>query len=327
MLLIFFFLFIVEIFTGFLLRNSKYIPKSLICIFREYYMLHDRLVIQAVPDLSNYDKDLFYILQSGQFIFQNREFKNTFLVDSIGMRDDEKSLEFPEVIACGDSYTMGWGVEQKQSFPEIIENQLKTKVLNAGISSYGTVRELQSLKRIKTDSLKYLIIQYSDNDYEENREFIQNHFHLKISSEETYKETCRGHIKHHKYFLFKHVIFLPKIIAKWIMGKPVGTFDAEIPDENLNEQKAFLEVVNYTDFLPENITIIVFNMDYRKSKADFIPMLKKEIENYPELKKKMLMIDFSKSLTNEYFYILDDHLTAEGHRLVAGRILDQIKLN
>jgi len=322
---ILFFLVIIEFLTGFFLRNPEHIPHKLLAIFREYYMINDRFVIQAVPDFSIYDDELLYTLKPGRFNFKNREFNNSFQVNSLGMRDDENSLQFPEIIACGDSYTMGWGVSQNESFPEIIEHKIKKRVLNTGISTYGTVREILSLKGLKTDSLKYLIIQYSDNDFEENRDYIRNNFSLKITSKVEFEALCNKHVKNQNYFPFKHIIFFPKIIAKWIIGKPVGVFDAGKSVVVLSEQKAFLQIINQAKFLPENIKIIVFNLDYRKSKADFIPLLIKELENFPELKKKMILIDFSKSLNDNHFYILDDHLNSKGHLFIAESIIHQLK--
>ena len=48
----------------------------------------------------------------------------------------------------GDSYAMGWGVEQGESFPEILEAATGLRVLNAGVPSYGTPRELLMLERL-----------------------------------------------------------------------------------------------------------------------------------------------------------------------------------
>jgi len=321
------FLLIIEIIIGFYLRHPAKIPSKFLDVFREYYMINDRIVIQASPEFAIYNPVLCYTLKPGEFVFSNREFSNHFNVNSFGLRDDELSVDYPQIIVCGDSYAMGWGVEQNESFAEIIENQLKIKVLNAGISSYGTARELLSLKNLNTDSLKYLIIQYSDNDFTENSDFVANQFKLKITPIEDYTQMCRKHVRNQKYFLFKHVIFFPKIIAKWIIDKPLGVFDAEKPADNQNEQKTFLQIIENATFLPKDIKIIVFNMDYRKSKSDFIPQLQKEINSFPELKSKMVMFDFSKTMTDHYFYILDDHLNTKGHQLIAKSIIQYISKN
>ena len=63
---------------------------------------------------------------------------------------------------------MGWGVEQDEAFPSVLEELLSRKVLNAAISSYATAREFGMLERIDLSRARYLIIQYASNDFEEN---------------------------------------------------------------------------------------------------------------------------------------------------------------
>jgi hypothetical protein len=89
------------------------------------------------------------------------------------LRDDEESLFSPEIVVVGDSQAMGWGVSQDLTFSSLLENALGKPILNAAISSYGTARELKILERIDLSNLKFLIIQYSDNDYRENRTYYQ----------------------------------------------------------------------------------------------------------------------------------------------------------
>ncbi|MCH2195432.1 hypothetical protein [Kordia sp.] len=53
--------------------------------------------------------------------------------------------------------------------------------MNTPISTYGTAREFKLLQQVNT-SLQYIIVQYCDNDYEENQLYHQNANTLKISS-------------------------------------------------------------------------------------------------------------------------------------------------
>ncbi|HEY6505513.1 MAG TPA: hypothetical protein VIZ28_16175 [Chitinophagaceae bacterium] len=52
------------------------------------------------------------------------------------------------------------------------------KVLNAGMSSYGTARELKNLYRLDTSGLQTLIIQYGRNDEVENEQFVRDNYSL-----------------------------------------------------------------------------------------------------------------------------------------------------
>ena len=81
-------------------------------------------------------------------------------MNRLGLRDDEASLRAPAVVVLGDSYAMGWGVAQDETIAEVIERETGLRALNAGIASYGTVREMRLLDRIDTSRLRYLVIQY-----------------------------------------------------------------------------------------------------------------------------------------------------------------------
>lgn len=87
----------------------------------------------------------------------------------------------PKIVVLGDSHAMGWGVKQEEAFVELLEKSTCKKVLNTPISTYGTAREFKLLQQVNT-SLQYIIVQYCDNDYEENQLYHQNVNTLKISS-------------------------------------------------------------------------------------------------------------------------------------------------
>ncbi|HLG40247.1 MAG TPA: hypothetical protein VI461_11285, partial [Chitinophagaceae bacterium] len=159
----------------FWLNHPKYIPGFMESSYKFYYDSYDRRVIQFERDHAGYDSSLFYKLkQSAVFNYKNREFDNAFITNSLGTRDDENSLLAPEVICLGDSYIMGWGVDQQESVPQQLEKLSGMKVLNAGISSYGTAREMILLNKINTSALTFLIIQYCENDTQENDAYRNN---------------------------------------------------------------------------------------------------------------------------------------------------------
>ncbi len=142
--------------------------------FLKKYYTAQFSIVQFNPDCSRYDSELTYTLKEGECIFKNKEFSTKYNINHLGLRDDEESLVKPEIIVLGDSYAMGWGVNQDQSFPSIIEKELGLKTLNAGISSYGTAREYLLFNKLDISNLKYLIIQYCSNDFLENQIFFMN---------------------------------------------------------------------------------------------------------------------------------------------------------
>src|SRR5262249_2554790 len=124
-------------------------------------------------DSARYDPELLYTLRPGRFTFTNIEYSTVYNVNSLGVRDDEASLTRPEIVVAGDSYAMGWGVQQDEAFPQVIRERTKRRVLNAAVSSYGTVREMRLLDRVDLSHATTLVIQYCSNDFDENEQFEQ----------------------------------------------------------------------------------------------------------------------------------------------------------
>ena len=160
--------------------------------------IHTRNIIQYQSECAQYDEFLYYTLRPGTCIFKNEEFETTVHVNSLGLRDDEISLESPEIVFLGDSMTMGWGVQQDETFPQVFESISGLKTLNSGGVGYGTVRQLRLLKRLKLDRARYVFIQYSNNYFEENEAFFEDGF-LEISSQEKYSELKKNHVSDKKY--------------------------------------------------------------------------------------------------------------------------------
>ena len=163
---------------------------------------------QYEDTMAHYDSELTYILNANStFYFSNPEFRNKFTTNSLGLRDDEISLQAPEIISLGDSYAMGWGVEPDETYAQVLERGSKMKVLNAGISSYGTIREMKLLNHLDVSNAHYLIIQYDSNDYHENNTFYQNDNQLPIMSNETYECIKKDYKKKLRYYPGKHLLF------------------------------------------------------------------------------------------------------------------------
>ena len=116
--------------TFYLVKNQQVKFPSIIQFSQNIYFQYLRNIPSFQMGLGKYDPDLFYTLQLGNAVNANLEFSNHYQVNSQGTRDDETSLDFPEIIMLGDSHTMGWGVEQEETFANLLERKAKKKVLN-----------------------------------------------------------------------------------------------------------------------------------------------------------------------------------------------------
>ena len=115
--------------------------------------------------------------QNGRFEFQ--DFSVEVATNSEGLRDNEHPLtRVPgkkRILLLGDSATWGFGVEQWETFGELLEQRRPDwEVINAGVSGYGTDQEYLYYK---TRGFAYepdiVVMVFSGNDPENNFHPVQ----------------------------------------------------------------------------------------------------------------------------------------------------------
>src|SRR4029077_3494943 len=98
-------------------RLTGTLPRPVRRLVQQVYRHFNRALIQFDPQCAQYDAGLTYTLKPGTCTFENIEFRTEIHVNRAGLRDEETSLDAPDVIVLGDSHAMGWGVEQDRTFP------------------------------------------------------------------------------------------------------------------------------------------------------------------------------------------------------------------
>jgi len=320
----------IEALFTFWFHHPEHVPAFMKNAYRQYYELYGRNIIQFDSKCGAYNPQLFYTLKpNSHFRFSNVEFSTLYNTNSMGTRDDESSLNKPDVICLGDSFTMGEGVEQDSTFSQRLEKQSGEKVLNTGISSYGTVREIMNLSRFDTSALKYLIVQYCDNDYEENQLYLENHFVLQISSRQKYDSIVRTTEISSTYYPGKHFLNVLQLFVKLNINKVVHIFP--LPNEiNIDEEavrvqaKAFLDVLSRAgiEFSKRKI-IVLYPTPIFSQNRDFEKITDSLIHESPYKERfgnSVSVLKLSELLQPDDYYILDMHLNNQGHRKVAGFI-------
>jgi hypothetical protein len=296
--------------------NIGILPLHLV---RYIYNRFDRNVIQVMPECAQYDPYVTYTLKPGKCVFQNREFSNTYHINSLGLRDDEQSLVGPKIIALGDSFTMGWGVEQEETFVQQLEKLTGLKIINAGISSYGTVREFRILERLDTSAANYLIVQYTSNDVSEN-ETLSTKGELTVLNEEKYLNTVKFHSNELTYipgkFSFNILVQLQSELRK-IYSKSTNNNQDKVPIEK--EVQYFLDVLDSSKIDIAKLKIIILDISpYNRNNSEFEDELQRQISNNKNKKwSKIVIVRLEHVLKNNMYYTLDDHLNAFGHKAIA----------
>ena len=95
-------------------RIHQALPISVRNALSKLYIERIAQHISLLPECSQYDPETFYTLKAnGTCRFSNIEFETTYSINSAGLRDEEADLIAPTVIALGDSFTLGAGVESE----------------------------------------------------------------------------------------------------------------------------------------------------------------------------------------------------------------------
>ena len=309
------------------IKNDQITSPSLIKKCRSFYTSYLRSIPAYQSGLGKYDTDLFYTLKPNisdnnldYVINANIEFSNTYKINSLGVRDDEFSLNFPEIIVLGDSHLMGWGVDQNRTFSSLLEQQIKKKVLNTGIASYGSAREYLMFSKVKNDSCKTVIWQYCANDMLENQSFLENGNQLKVSSEEGYEFVCKRNFIQASYYPFKFSFEIFAHQFRRIKGR--NKFKNQPKFEISEQVNNFFSIVKLLqeDFAGE---IIIFNLESNKTTDKYFLAFKNYLKN--NHLEKIKLINFSKILNEDDYFIIDDHINVSGHQKVSDAILKIIQ--
>lgn len=330
-------LIVMEIAATYLLKHADSVSQNTKRFLTEYYMSFERRIPERTTECGRYDSSLIYIYQpNARCIQQNVEFKDSIYINRLGLRDDDNSLIAPDVICLGDSYTMGWGVEQGQSFPQLVEQRTGLKVLNAGISSYGTARETLLLGRLDTSNLKAIVIQYSYNDIAENSAYIKNGYVLPVPPKKQYDSLVDLHRWSIVYFPFKRCLNLIRIAAKdfikqlrnrsYLQNQWKQFYDTSYVSP---AAKSFINILyrSHINFSKTKVFIVdvnrypVFDHHFRESALRII----QDSAYGKDFRQNIEFIPTEALNNQESYYPLDNHFTAYGHQLLANEIIDKIK--
>lgn len=298
-----------------------------------YYEAADRPIIQLMPECSIYHEELGYTLKPGTCRFRAREFDTTIEVNSAGLRDDEQSLESPEIVVIGDSFAMGWGVEGSEAFASLLESQCRKRVLNAAISSYGTARQVEMLRRFDLSAVGRLVVQYSDNDHGENRQFAENGDRVVPMSAQEYERLRDALRAERRYYPGKHLTGFVANIGQRLRSRAgsLGTADrhaSSSADVGATEVDAFLHVLSKAPPLPTGARVSILEINGSSGNdGEFAQELVRAIESgrHQIPWGSLQVLDVAADLTEEVFFRLDEHLSVEGHATIARLLAEALQ--
>lgn len=313
------------VFAGVVFKRSLPDP-YLLAPIREIYM-QTRQPVQSLVECAQYDPEITYTLRPGECRFQNAEFDTTVRANSMGLRDDEASLLAPELIAAGDSFTMGWGVQGEETYPSLVEKASGLNVLNAGVSSYGTVREMLLLRRLDLTNLRYLVIQYMENDAKENFFYRDEGNRFRVTPRDAF-EQARLEEAGERYFFGRYSLTL-LAAAYGELKKTLQPLFGQEPSASEAAEEDFSKAV------PPFVNALEHAAPWDRLDVSRLEVLVLADRSFcdalgPALRAGSFPMDPSRVRCEPVFsemdrtlgFRLDDHWNPAGHRAVSGRVMD-----
>jgi hypothetical protein len=289
--------------------------------------VYDAAVVNIYFDCVEFsDADYVYRMKSGRCTLDNLEYRTVLNHDPDGFRNPpaRPGAGF-DVVVLGDSHAHGFGVGDTETFAHLLGSVHGLRTYNLGVGSYATQREL-SVLRAFTKNEKAIVLQYCDNDYNENLAALRlspADFHRGVETgwkaiAESYRDNkARG------------ALFPLKTAARVLLRREfqtVGARQAQDDARDLDaEAAAFAAIVAANRDLLAGKRLVVFESSGHGRNS---PRFQKAFDaalrqQAPGL--DVLVLDSSRFLSPVHYFGLDEHLNSAGHREVAVQLAIALK--
>ena len=299
--------FLIYICSAFLLiKNIK--PNNILIkeYQRNFYQKSGLMNIwQANPNCIEFDKKIIFKPKETTCDFNNLEFKTSLTFDENGRYSNNfRDLTKKSVVVLGDSHSMGWGVNDNETFSYLLENEINRPVYNLSISGFGTIRQLIRLKNSKLlENTDTILIQYCFNDFGENQGF-----NINLAEQEALEKfNLMQSIRKVNFFtkLKKSIRYSATIPIDIIKKKNKLTTFSHHKEQLIKNLKQFPEL--------DNKKIIIFYVNgFDMFFYDFPNTQSPEMNN---------VRFYDVNLRESDFFHIDGHLNNQGHKNIAARLV------
>jgi len=265
----------------------------------------------GLPGCITPDPDLIYKPSNGTCTFDDIEFKTTLTFTDEGRNTGPKP-DGTGIAVIGDSHAMGWGVNDLETFSAQLQTLSGRPVYNLGVASYGTARELIRLEKSGVlDKVDTVIIQYCNNDLNENREFD------KASKQELHDKVFGVAAKNTPQ---------PNPFARIAKGyglalaAPFRSLSESLRRRNFTPHYGPLiqAIARHGDILKGKRVIVFYSNPYGQRYRNF--------PSGPDAKMRNVKF-FDLGLDPADHRKLDNHMTPEGHRKAAERLFGHLQVS
>lgn len=296
----------------------------------------------------------FRLVPGYEMQHQTAEFNTRIKINSEGLRDrdypsPQKDANVFRILALGDSFTLGLGVNSEEAYPKVLESMLnraplgkfsKFEVINAGVDGYGTEQEAiylrELLQRYRPD---LVIVGLYSNDVDDVMAGISG-------------ALVKNKVKNRLYFLsyLRSVqIVLSHALRNDIRSELFGIYqDRYSPkfEQALTKTKGCLVRIrdDAREAGAETMIVIVpycfeidrsewekrgfgglYTDDFMNKNMNKFSLLFDEFGTAANIPTLPLLPVFRKSKVSPLYFPQDPHWTRNGHRLAAESIYDFLK--
>lgn len=257
----------------------------------------------SIPGCIQPDPDLIYVPALGICAFDDIEFKTTLTFTAEGRATGPKPAG-TGIAVIGDSHAMGWGANDEETFAAQLQALSGRPVYNLGVASYGTARELIRLQKSGVlDKIDTVILQYCNNDMGENLQF----------------DSASKQALHDKVFGPKPAPAQPNRLALladgygYALAAPFRALSESLRRKNFEPHyEALMPVLDkHRDLLAGKRVIVFYANPYGQRYRNFPSGPDATMPNVEFIDLGLTPADHRK---------LDNHMTPEGHRIVAERL-------
>jgi len=298
-------------------EKSEIIPKG------KLYEAHPRLGFIFKPGS-------FQININDRFEFSANHNEDGHRITSAN-RDNGNHSDKPEMWIFGCSFTYGWLVEDEETFPWLIQEQLKDwQVTNFGVSGYSILQSyLQFKETIKEDAPPQIVILAYGSEIHDKRNTLarkRKKSFTRLERTSPFLIPC-GCINKNGEFKIKYkstkYIGFPFSSYSALMSRLEYSFDTRY-DNRLNSKEVAKRILLEFNRLCDKVDSIFIVAGIHEGKAT------RKMLNYCDkqgMKTLNMSIDRGKNHPEHSFYPHDDHPSPLAHKKYADKILQYLERN
>lgn len=298
----------------------------------QLYTAHYQPIWSSQMDSVDFDDPLVYVPRPGVSRLSAVEFDTTIHITPGRARAQPPApADARFVVMAGDSFTMGVGAQDDETFSYVLQQTYGYHTVNTGVASYGTARELARLRKMGLlTGIDALVIQYCENDLSENEAYLKRpdgYFGYMQDAKQSWDmlhdyrpEKCTYWSVAANFF----TLIRARIKAAGLWGGiELILAEKPVPFGRLsNRQSADLGGKRAADFLavlakfPElkDTPIVVTEMSAHAGYTGFIEALRELAKDHPNI------IPVSIRYTASDFFRFDMHLNPQGNRTSAAQL-------